>query len=242
MNHAMIRSMKPITILIALLAVAACTDLSGRGPADPAAYRHPRHRHAPPADPDAPPRLTIGIEVVEDLGITRVLQQVDDETIKDRGAGLTGVLRVTLTNTGAHELVLEDLGVHNLVFERVGTREEYAIVHEGICSRLCTGDPNVVRHLDLDPGESRVLRFADWGHSDAWEMHPPSGRYELGYRIREMDPGRRLMPGCSSPSMAVAERVAVCKRNLQDAGYWHGAFQAPRTKVRLAPTEPRWVR
>lgn len=238
----MIRSMRHRAILTAILALAACADLSGRGQSDPSAYRHPRHRHAPPVDTDAPPPLTIGIEVVEDLGITRYVEQIDDETIKDHGAGLSGVLRVTLTNTGEHELVLEDLGIHNLVFERQSTREEYVIVHEGICSRLCRRDPNVVRHLDLDPGASRVLRFESWGHSDAWEMHPPSGRYKLGYRIREMDPGRLLMPGCSSPSMSVAERVAICKRNLQDDGYWRGAFEAPRRKVRLARTKPRWVR
>ncbi len=231
-----------IPLLLLLVAATSCSDLSGRGGSDPTAYRHPRHRHEAPVDKDAPPPLTIKVEVVEDLGITRYVQQIDDETIKDHGAGLTGVVRVTLTNTGAHELVLEDLGIHNLVFERQSTREEYVIVHEAICSRLCERDPNAIRHISLEPGEARALRFSKWEHSDSWEMHPPSGRYKLGYRIREMDPGRRLMPGCSSPSMTLTERIGVCKRNLQDDGYWHGAFEAPRPKVRLSPTKPRWVR
>jgi hypothetical protein len=234
--------MKHTIYLTLLVALAACSDLSGRGQADPTAYRHPRHRHEAPVDKDAPPPLTITVEVVEDLGITRYVQQIDDETIKDHGAGLTGVVRVTLKNTGEHEVVLEDLGIHNLIFERQSTREEYVIVHESICARLCRRDPNAVRHIALEPGESRTLRFSKWEHSDAWEMHPPSGRYKLGYRIREMDPGRRLMPGCSSPSMTLTERIGVCKRNLQDDGYWHGAFEAPRPKVRLSPTKPRWVR
>lgn len=239
----MIGPMKISRLLSLLLALTACADLSGRAlPTDPSAYRHPLHRHEPAVDEDAPTTLTVTLEVVEDLGITRYVEQVDEETIKDHGAGLSGVVRVTLTNTGDHELVLEDLGIHNLVFEHRDTREEYVIVHEGVCSRLCRRDPNVIRHLVLEPGASRSLRFSDWGHSDAWEMHPPSGRYLLGYRIREMDPGRRLMPGCSSPSMTAAERVGICKRNLRDPGYWCGALEAPRLEVRVTPTEPRWVR
>ncbi len=231
-----------LSLLVLLLAAGACSDLSGRGPADPTAYPHPRPPHVAPGANAAPPPRTLTGAVIEDLGITRYVQQIDEETIKDHGAGLTGVVRVTLTNTGAHELVLEDLGIHNLVFERQSTREEYVIVHETICSRLCRRDPNAIRHIALEPGESRALRFSNWEHSDSWEMHPPSGRYKLGYRIREMDPGRRLMPGCSSPSMTLTERIGVCKRNLQDDGYWHGAFEAPRPKVRLAPTKPQWVR
>ena len=232
----------PLTPTLLIIALAACSDLSGqvRGE-NPAAFRHPRHHAAPERDEDAPPELTIEIKVVADLGITRYVQRIDDDTVKDHGAGLRGVLRVTLTNTGEHELVLEDLGIHNLVFERRVSMEEYVIVHEGICSRLCRRDPNVVRHLTLDPGESRTLRFADWGYSDAWEMHPPPGRYRVGYRIREMDTRRRLMPGCSSPSLAPARRVAVCKRNLRDQGYWHGAFQAPRPEVTVSPTKPKWI-
>ena len=235
--------MKILTLITALLILAGCSDLSGRSqPTDPNVYLHPRHRNAPPVDEDKEPPLTIALEVVGEMGIARYLQKIDDETVKDHGAGLTGVIRVTLTNTGEDDLVLEDLGTHNLIFERESTREEYVIVHEGICSRLCRRDPKVVRHLELDPGQSRTLRFEKWGYSDAWEMHPPPGRYRLGYRIREMAPGRRLMPGCSSTSMTPAERIAVCKRNLQDHAYWHGAFEAPRPKVRLNPTKPRWVR
>jgi len=230
-------------VLLVLIALAACSDLSGRArPVDATAYLHPRHLNAPKVDEDAPPPLTIKVEVLEELGITHYVERIDDETVKNHGAGLSGVVRVTLTNTGDYELILEDLGIHNLVFERRATREEYVIVHEGICSRLCRRDPRVVRHLDLDPGESRTLRFAAWGHSDTWEMHPPPGRYRLGYRIRDMDTSRRLMPGCSSPSMTVTERVAVCKRNLQDEAYWHDAFQAPRDKITVSPAKPRWIR
>lgn len=233
--------MKVVSVIM-ILALVGCANLSARSdPADPTAYRHPRHRHAPPVDKKKKPALAIEISVEKELGIARYVHRIDDETVKDHGAGLTGTIRVTLQNISDHDLVLEDLGIHNLVFEKRYNREEYVIVHEGICSLMCRGDPNVVRHIALDPAESRTLRFRTWGYSNAWEMHPPPGRYHLGYRIRELSMERRLMPGCSSPSMTKVERVAVCKRNLQDEGYWHEAFEGQRLKVQLGPTKPHWL-
>lgn len=148
---------------------------------------------------------------------------------------LQGVIEVELQNMSGQEVVLEDFEVHNLVFVDVKSGLSFILFHSCACAAQCDAGGEAAtwsrKPLRLRPGERKTLLFEDFGCSGSMYVPPPSGEYDLYYRIR---PYVERLDGldCEKPD-GVKAVLDSCRALLSSVDFWRGAWTGIPVRVRL---------
>ena len=218
-----------VSTSLTCLSLLACQAHGANRPTQPVTPPAPAAKPKVAAAPSPAPVQPPTVAATFDLGGLRVelrerkKLRVVNWVYKKKfsaGVGLDGAFEVKLINTTKANVAVLNLENHGLVFVDTKTQSEHLVVHACKCAE--PADAPSARPLKVAAGKTRKLEIADWGCGGGMWKAPPTGRYEVRYRVlgapRVWPPARK-----NQPRQSFVERREACEKRLRDAKHWRKA-------------------